>query len=271
MVRLPIPGQDDGMWGDLLNEFLAQAHTATGALKSDIVNATTIQDGTISETLLDAAVQSKLNAVGSGGVVSVNGQSGVVVLAKTDVGLSAVDNTSDAGKPISSATQTALNAKAASSHTHASTDISDSTVTGRLLMAATDAAAARTAIGAGTSNLAIGVTGTTAKAGNYAPTKTDVGLSAVDNTSDAGKPISTATQTALDGKAALSHTHAKTEVGLSNVDNTSDANKPVSSATQTALDLKADATTVGAKVLLINNAAALPAGTAAGVVVVVKA
>jgi hypothetical protein len=29
-------------------------------------------------------------------------------------------------------------------------------------------------------------------------------------------------------------------VGLSNVDDTSDANKPVSSATQTALDLKAD-------------------------------
>jgi hypothetical protein len=28
-------------------------------------------------------------------------------------------------------------------------------------------------------------------------------------------------------------------VGLSNVDDTSDANKPVSSATQTALDLKA--------------------------------
>ena len=32
----------------------------------------------------------------------------------------------------------------------------------------------------------------------------------------------------------------KTAVGLPNVDNTSDANKPVSTATQTALDLKAD-------------------------------
>jgi len=32
-------------------------------------------------------------------------------------------------------------------------------------------------------------------------TKTDVGLGSVDNTSDASKPISTATQTALDGKA----------------------------------------------------------------------
>jgi len=38
-------------------------------------------------------------------------------------------------------------------------------------------------------------------------TKSDIGLSNVDNTSDANKPISTAVQTALDGKAASSHTH----------------------------------------------------------------
>jgi hypothetical protein len=38
-------------------------------------------------------------------------------------------------------------------------------------------------------------------------TKSMVGLGNADNTSDASKPISTATQTALDGKAALVHTH----------------------------------------------------------------
>jgi hypothetical protein len=37
--------------------------------------------------------------------------------------------------------------------------------------------------------------------------KADVGLANVDNTSDANKPISTATQTALDGKAGTGHTH----------------------------------------------------------------
>lgn len=42
---------------------------------------------------------------------------------------------------------------------------------------------------------------------------------------------------AADAKTALSL--AKGDVGLGNVDNTSDANKPVSTATQTALDLKA--------------------------------
>ena len=75
-----------------------------------------------------------------------------------------------------------------------------------------------------------------------------VGLGNVDNTSDANKPVSTATQTALDLKANLASPTftgtvggvTKSHVGLGNVDNTSDANKPVSTATQTALDLKAN-------------------------------
>lgn len=46
-------------------------------------------------------------------------------LNKTAVGLGNVDNTSDASKPISTATQTALNGKAATSHTHSSSDLSD--------------------------------------------------------------------------------------------------------------------------------------------------
>jgi uncharacterized protein (TIGR02145 family) len=77
--------------------------------------------------------------------------------------------------------------------------------------------------------------------------KTMVGLGNVDNTSDAGKPISTATQTALDLKAPFNNPTftgtvggiSKTMVGLGNVDNTSDAGKPISTVTQTALDLKA--------------------------------
>ena len=46
-----------------------------------------------------------------GGVTSVNGQQGDVVLDKSDVGLGAVNNTSDAEKPISTATQAALDGK----------------------------------------------------------------------------------------------------------------------------------------------------------------
>lgn len=44
-------------------------------------------------------------------VTSVNGQIGEVVLGKSDIGLGNVDNTSDFDKPISNATQTALDAK----------------------------------------------------------------------------------------------------------------------------------------------------------------
>ena len=48
--------------------------------------------------------------------------------------------------------------------------ISDATTLGRNLVKATDMGAARTLIGAGTSNLTLGTTATTAKAGNYQPT-----------------------------------------------------------------------------------------------------
>ena len=85
--------------------------------------------------------------------------------------------------------------------------------------------------------------------------KTMVGLSHVDDTSDADKPISTKTREALDLKAnAHNPTFTgtvsgidKTMVGLSNVNNTSDADKPISSLTQTALILKANATDVYTK------------------------
>ena len=77
-------------------------------------------------------------------------------------------------------------------------------------------------------------------------TKSSVGLANVDNTTDASKPVSTATQTALDLKAPLANPTftgtvagvTKSHVGLANVDNTADSAKPVSSAAQTALDAK---------------------------------
>jgi hypothetical protein len=56
----------------------------------------------------------------------------------------------------------------------ASTDISDATATGRSVLTAATAAAARTAIGAGTSSLAVGTAATDAKAGNYQPTAANI-------------------------------------------------------------------------------------------------
>ena len=85
-------------------------------------------------------------------------------ITKSMVGLGNVDNTSDANKPISTATQTALNGK-------------ENTITA-------------------------GTTGQYFRGDKTFQTldKSAVGLGNVDNTSDANKPISTATQTALNGK-----------------------------------------------------------------------
>ncbi|HEY0057273.1 MAG TPA: hypothetical protein VGB63_18130, partial [Pedobacter sp.] len=86
---------------------------------------------------------------------------------------------------------------------------------------------------------------------------TMVGLENVDNTTDANKPISIATQTALDLKSSTADLALKAPLasptftgtvsgitsammGLGNADNTTDANKPVSTAAQTALNLKSN-------------------------------
>ena len=58
-------------------------------------------------------------------VISVAGRVGAVVLTKGDVGLGNVDNTSDANKPVSIATQTALDGKANTTHTHAIAELRD--------------------------------------------------------------------------------------------------------------------------------------------------
>ena len=94
-----------------------------------------------------ASTISDFNTVASAAapVQSVAGRTGAVTLAKADVGLSNVDNTNDSAKPVSTATQTALNLKANNSGTlaqfAATTSaqllgvISDETGTGPLVFA----------------------------------------------------------------------------------------------------------------------------------------
>jgi hypothetical protein len=45
-----------------------------------------------------------------------------------------------------------------------------------------------------------------------ATARSNLGLGNVDNTSDANKPVSSAQQTALDGKAAASHSHSGADI-----------------------------------------------------------
>jgi hypothetical protein len=73
-------------------------------------------DKVAGQSLMTDAERAKLDGIQAGAqvnsVTSVAGKTGAVSLAKGDVGLGNVDNTSDANKPISAATQIALDAKA---------------------------------------------------------------------------------------------------------------------------------------------------------------
>jgi hypothetical protein len=161
-----------------------------------------------------------------------NGGTGATtaVGARANLGLGNVDNTADASKPISAATQAALDLKA-------------------------NATAVNTALDLKAPLESPTFTGTVSGIN-----KSMVGLGSVDNTADASKPISTATQAALDLKSNATDVNTaldlkaplasptftgtvsginKSMVGLGSVDNTADAAKPISTATQAALDLKA--------------------------------
>lgn len=102
--------------------------------------------------------------------VLANGEAGV----ETDTLKMKIGNGSSTWTALAYSYAAELAAKAPLVHTHPATDISGSTATGRSVLTAADATAARTAIGAGTSSLAIGTTSTTAKAGNYVPAFTEV-------------------------------------------------------------------------------------------------
>ena len=113
-------------------------------------------------------------------------------VTKGQVGLGNVDNTSDLSKPISNATQQALNQKADQD----SFDLLSSFVgyTPQTLIVSNPT---QTAINAVQDNLDDHVGDTQ---NPHDVTKEQVGLGNVDNTSDMSKPISTATQQALNGK-----------------------------------------------------------------------
>lgn len=95
---------------------------------------------------------------------------GLVAVAVND----AADTITITTTATANATDAALRDRSTHTGTQLATTIGDSTVVGRALIRAADAAAARDAIGAGTSSLAIGTTAATAKAGDYQPTAANI-------------------------------------------------------------------------------------------------
>ena len=61
MPRLPVPGSDVGQWGDILNEYLSQAHNLDGTLKNGAVSTQHIAVGSVAEDNLSPGVVAKLN------------------------------------------------------------------------------------------------------------------------------------------------------------------------------------------------------------------
>lgn len=182
------------MWGQRLKEQVVDL----GALASQVAAG-----------LMSPADKTKLDGIQPGAqvniVTSVAGKTGAVTLVKSDVALGNVDNTGDLNKPISTATQTALNAKANTS------------------------ALAAVAFSGAKADVGLGNVENTSDANKP--------VSAAQAAADATTLNSAKTYT--DSKAN------KASVGLANVDNTSDLNKPVSNATQAALDLKANISSLG--------------------------
>ncbi|TAK89259.1 hypothetical protein EPO04_04170 [Patescibacteria group bacterium] len=114
MARLPIPGQDNGSWGDILNEYLSQSLSDTGELKSNTVGAGQIQDGIITETKLATAVQTKLNdtTVADGAITNAKVASGAAI-AQSKLSLAITNTEVASGAAIArtkldSSTQTSL-------------------------------------------------------------------------------------------------------------------------------------------------------------------
>jgi hypothetical protein len=103
-----------------------------------------------------------------------------LTINKSTVGLGNVDNTSDAQKAISTATQAALNAKV-------------DKVTGKQLSTEDYTTAEKSKLAGIESGAQVNaVNSVNGKTGVVALVKDDISLSNVDNTSDANKPISTA-------------------------------------------------------------------------------
>ena len=144
-------------------------------------------------------------------------RTGNVNITATNIGLGNVDNTSDANKPISTATKTALDGKQAKV-TGAATTITDSNLT-------VDRAL---------------ISNSSGKVAVSSVTSTELGyLDGVTSNiqTQLNNKLSSAPVTSINNKTGAV-TLAKGDVGLGNVDNTSDANKPISNATQAALNDK---------------------------------
>lgn len=227
--------------------------------------------GTLSsQTDLMNALNGKENALPVGTSVQyLRGNKTLATLDKAAVGLSNVDNTSDAAKPVGTATQSALDAKEPTIAPGNTTQYWRGDKTWQTLPTGgsgaawgsiTGALASQTDLNSALAGKEPSITATSTsqyfRGDKTFQTldKSAVGLNNVDNTADTAKPVSGPQATAIGAKENTLPTGTTSQylrgdktmqalnagaVGLGNVNNTSDAAKPISTATQSALDAKA--------------------------------
>lgn len=214
-------------------------------LESDVTNLVT-----------DLAAKQPLITAGTTGQYY-RGDKTFQTLDKTAVGLANVDNTSDANKPVSTATTTALNLKEDKANKGAANGYAPldagTKIAATYLPAYVDDVLEYANLaafpGTGTTGIiyvALDTNKTYRWSGSAyveispSPGSTDavpegsVNLYYTNARASAAAPV----QSVASRTGAVTLT--KTDVGLANVDNTSDANKPVSTAQQTAINAKLD-------------------------------
>lgn len=81
MVRLPVPGSDEGSWGKILNEYLSQAHKSDGTLKNGAVTVANLAQEVQDKLDVIAGQQGPTGPVGpqgSAGAIGASGTPGAV-------------------------------------------------------------------------------------------------------------------------------------------------------------------------------------------------
>jgi hypothetical protein len=278
--------------GAITTSKLADGAVSTSKLAAGSVSTTTLADASVTDAKVVTVSASKItgnisgNAANVTGVVAIiNGGTGSMTTAgaRTNLGLGNVDNTSDVNKPISTATQAALDLKENLSNKSTNTSLGTSDIlypTQNAVKAYVDAGVASATIPdattqlkgkiqlAGdlsgtaavpevtsgaitTSKLADGAVSTSKLAAGSVSTTTLADASVTDakvvtvsaskitgNISGNAANVTGVVAIINGGTGSTTTAGARANLGLGNVDNTSDVNKPISTATQTALDLK---------------------------------
>jgi len=176
-------------------------------------------------------------------VQSVNGLTGAIQLSKSDINLANVDNTSDAAKPVSTATQNALNLKLNTNQVGVPNGTASLNALGKIptdqipaiSFSSVKVLGSQAEMLAQTNALIGSVVIRTDVNKNYVLAQSDPTILAnwVELLTPA-PPVQSVN--GYVGNVSLT----KADLGLGNVDNTGDINKPVSTPTQNALDLKAN-------------------------------